>query len=98
MTETEQIAKVCEWLEIQWQDPYETSKEWWSCEGWRRALEKWKRRPAEYSWIKMVWVGDECRVFLFGDENQYGAGTADTPSAAALAALTKAMEKEHESD
>jgi len=94
MTEAERIAAVCEWLGMDARCWYgRTQENWWSREGCWKALEAWKGRPAKYSWVKVVLVEKECRVFLYGDRTPLdGTGTADTLPPAALAALTEAME------
>jgi len=101
MTEAEQIAKVCEWLGVDvpahdnivhgYYDPVM----WWSREGWWRALEAWCTRDGDRTAMWQAANGDSsgCTLHICGPGTLFHT-YSDTPSAAALAALTEAMEHE----
>jgi len=95
MTKTEQIEKVLEWVGLPVPQPDPLIVSYWDTDGWWRALEAWRLRVPDDRWYNVYsphptrpgWV-----VQLVGAASPHGAG--NTPSTAALAALTEAIEHE----
>jgi len=105
MTEAEQIAAVCEWWGLKYPTSDITTHEdydpviWWSREGCWKALEAWAttHQPIGTGGFTVEFDGSQYRVHydtVWVDEDSSKTNWYETFPAAALAALTEAMEHE----